>query len=758
MNEERLRGELMEMGPAAQAGFVGAILGDKLYDQSARGQYISRRLMKRYLGGTSQQADMNVKMAQESRNIILDKERMTAAHADQTQRDTEEIANRTWEGAKRQLGKWWDQTVNEPLQKLGADVSRGISEAVDRWSNQVFGRAAGRNKVRGMSRGALQGLQKGALGDTEALALQFGEQGRSGGGGGEGEFAFSLTGAARTVAGLAGVEQDIALPSYVANAFAAAAGGKFTDQGAMALGIKDAAEGERLRGSLGGEMEKLLGGKFARNLRVQTGGGPEYNLALARAVQEGRVGGAGLRKLVQGTESGPAAMRLASMQPAASREGATAMDAGGMLGGMGGEITGRAILTVGAAEKAMGRAEEGMAAALTGVKSARGIDIGPGDLFGAVSGLLNDPQPVSVEDVGRLRTLVGRSGSFEDAAKMSARAGVLSAKADKLAADGNVEAAAQERKRAASYDSESRRIVKDIQNSDIPTEARDHLNRLLNMTPKERRVAMGKIGTALAGMDSASYKDTIQRRMDHVRKKLGFEAIEKLEKVGGASLAALLGGEATDPATRMEKLKDLISQSAEDKGRSQKLLGMLKGVDLVDDVRQAITGGMGMLDTAEALTKRTSGQVKAGKQLFQDLGADTSTFDKNTLKGIRQGDQGVIGGLLTGLSGEVKKNAEAAIQAIRQGNMPELIRLQGAGALVRTQKALGRGVQDDIGIAATAEGKDRLKMLGAKGSPEGIHSELTRQTVLLYGIKDAVEFVAKKGKSFAVSPEQKRPK
>ena len=149
MNEENLRGELIKQGPEAQLGLIRTLVGGRLYGESGKDKYITRRLMQRYFGTSAKQSDMLAQLARDAPNIAKENEARDASALDQQVRNRDEMMDRSWDGIKRQAGKWWDETVKEPLQKFGAEMGRSISHWYEQMADKFWGRTSARHKLRG---------------------------------------------------------------------------------------------------------------------------------------------------------------------------------------------------------------------------------------------------------------------------------------------------------------------------------------------------------------------------------------------------------------------------------------------------------------------------------------------------------------------------------------------------------------------------------------------------------------------------------
>jgi len=194
MNEERLRGQLIEMGPQAQMGFAAGLVGERLYSEKPMDQYVVRRMLKRFgIAQTSQEADAKAKIMRDLPRMMQEMKVRSTLEMDQTERNQEDQLSRSWDGVKRQMGKWWDANVKEPLQKAGADMAHSASEWFERASDRMFGRVQKRHQIGAVSQMGGRAMSEYALtGNTRQMEIAFGERGSAKIGGGAG--ALGLTG------------------------------------------------------------------------------------------------------------------------------------------------------------------------------------------------------------------------------------------------------------------------------------------------------------------------------------------------------------------------------------------------------------------------------------------------------------------------------------------------------------------------------------------------------------------------------------
>jgi hypothetical protein len=210
LNEQKMRGDLIKQGPEAQLGFVRTLIGGRMYGEGAKNKLITRRLMKRYFGVSSKQSDVLVKLARQAPQIMRENRARSASVMDQEERNRSEMMDRGWEGIKRKAATWWDKAVKDPLQKLGADMSREVGDYWEKMGDKMWGSTPTRHRFRGISKTGMQALQRGAMGDTRAMETAYGKAGDfaqmfGGGGAGVGGEGLAEGGIARSFKGQEGL-------------------------------------------------------------------------------------------------------------------------------------------------------------------------------------------------------------------------------------------------------------------------------------------------------------------------------------------------------------------------------------------------------------------------------------------------------------------------------------------------------------------------------------------------------------------------
>lgn len=173
MGEEEMRGDMLKMGVEGQAGFLTGIVGKHLYGDSGMDQLITRRLIQRVMGGDAKQADAMAKIMRNLPQIKRDNARRSEAEADQVARNQDRLMDDSYEGLKRKVSKWWEETVNEPLKQAGSDISKGIGDTWERWTDKLWGRSPRGMRSQGVTSSMLRALQSTATGDTRAYGAAF---------------------------------------------------------------------------------------------------------------------------------------------------------------------------------------------------------------------------------------------------------------------------------------------------------------------------------------------------------------------------------------------------------------------------------------------------------------------------------------------------------------------------------------------------------------------------------------------------------
>jgi hypothetical protein len=100
--------------------------------------------------------------------IKRDNMRRSEAEADQVSRDQEQLMDHSYEGMKRKISKWWDETVNEPFKQIGSDMSKSMGDTWEKWTDKLWGRAPRGMRNRGFTSSMLKAEQASVMGDNRA--------------------------------------------------------------------------------------------------------------------------------------------------------------------------------------------------------------------------------------------------------------------------------------------------------------------------------------------------------------------------------------------------------------------------------------------------------------------------------------------------------------------------------------------------------------------------------------------------------------
>lgn len=760
MNEERLRGQLMAAGPEAQAGFMRAQLGDRLFGGSARDQYITRRVIQRYTGFGGEQADAFAKMLRQAPQIFEENARRTQAQADQGARDREMVMNQSWEGMKRQIGKWWDMTVSDPLQKMGAQVSRSINETVARAGDWLFNRTASRNRIGALTAAEGQSLERFAMGDTQAARIQFGP------GGGMG-----LTGRGQvTIPGMWGMT-TVPISGQAMEMRAAAGGGALTQRAAEGMGFRDVKSAEAGLSAAREKMGEFLNSKAVRQLQQETLlQGREWTMELARKVRSGAIAAPKeITALVRGAGNryGAGAAALAAAQTQEQRGWAT----GGLTLRGEGETESWG-LDERSVERNMEQAEKGLTEAFGGKR--RGFFERLGRAYRA--GKLTDEDfyradqgAFKPEDIGELRGLAG--GKFEQAAKLVATAQQLEQKPDASKAD---------REEAARLKARSKAMLGELRQTDAKDKPHltELLDRMMDADDKTYMTSMGKMGSALQQKAASSYGKTVQRRMERFATSLTEEGVaaltKKLEGMTGQHGAIMKEritslmkkeGASLDYRQRMGMLEELAGAAGMDPAKTAEILALTEGTEGGEDIRAALKGGMMAGGLAEQITGKGRGRVGATQQFLTQLmpGVSGKDLTGEVIRQALSGNQAAIGKILKKTDASSQKQVEEFFELAKQGTPEARAKImamgrRGASAMaarmLHGERSLTQEVESGLKLK---EGTDMPRF--GQGGIDGVYKTLTAQIPLMQNMEKGIAIIAgsvKGGEKFSSVQQEKK--
>jgi len=167
MGEEEMRGDLLEMGFEGQAGFLKGLVGDRLYGKSDMDKYVTRRLIQRFTGGTSKEADAKAEMLRNMEQTLRENKQNSEALFDQKARDQKELMDHSYEGLKRKVTLWWKSNIDDPLQEVGSKLSEDIGDTVESFSDKFWGRSPRALRNMGITSGMARAMRAGAFGDLK---------------------------------------------------------------------------------------------------------------------------------------------------------------------------------------------------------------------------------------------------------------------------------------------------------------------------------------------------------------------------------------------------------------------------------------------------------------------------------------------------------------------------------------------------------------------------------------------------------------
>lgn len=744
-NEQELRGQLAEQGPEATLGFVKSLTGERLHGGTSKDQLITRRIIKRFMGGTSRQADLIAEMARDLPRLQEMQAAQSETSLDAQERQQQEALRNTFEGFKRRVGQFWREKVTGPLQETGADFSQRVGRAWQRFQDKMFN-TTGRSVH--LQRQAVQALSVAAeTGDMSVLRTQFAGKDLT-----TQTFGDSLTGPVgvrnqefmeqmgfqragqRFTKGLFSGTEDTYSREQVDEASALHRGmrGQVGEREASALGFDD--EGEMQRALTGGGakgFQKFLKSGEALAMRGRMGRdmdqGDQMKLArqyLARV----RSGAAGdeAKRTVQGLDERKAIGRLSAMQ-GGGRGGFTGFG----LEGPGAE--GVSISdTRSRLEEASDSAREDLVTMLRG---------GVSDSFFAgagekIAGLMGGTKGVAVTEEG-MREL--------EKDKRASEAFNLFSRAKQ---DGDEGMLAQ-----------ARQLMADVANdkesglSDAARSAAIRLSDANDPSSKQLADSAGKIGDVKRISNSKEFIARSKSRMDRMRSILGEDRMSKLraaaKDAGGMSEAMRqLVDKAGDltPKKRLEQLKELAKSAAESPEAAGKMMDIIGDTPGGAELRLALGGG-----------RELSGLIKRGAvEGADEADIEAGEAKRSVVKRARRGMRGLLGqmGISKGISNEEinklmrgegsekteellgKKGwSEDQIDKFMKGAVGGLTRdeLKESGldaAVGRAIRPYDQDVSKEMGLKpGTAE------LTGREGSLQEIGKNLSVQTTLLKNIE-----------------------
>lgn len=764
MNEEELRGQLLEKGPEAGIGFVKALVGGSLYGQGARDKYLTRRMFQRVLGLDARQADVAAQQARSMTQIMEQNMARGQADLDQQERNRDEIMNHSWEGYKRKFAQWWDSHIKDPIQKTGAEIAKGITNFWERSADKLWGRAPAGLRLRGYDSGMIRALQANVMGDHSLMGRTFaseqqmasitGNFGNLGAGGGQAFEAFRKLGVQTHLLGGDALKRGLSSGKFLdageyfrgthyamraddvkqTQQRVAAAMGHLSSDTAQSLGFANYDVAQQM---LGSAREEMGTGDYLRTmtgLRSAMGSNADPMALARRAVQEiraGRLGGKGLKGLVGG-DTDQAAFRLAAAQGGGLRQSRAGIDFSGLPDDV------RMVMQRGgyAAEKALGDRTEAEAAKL-------------GSLLGG-----DDVARYMPSQAGMLGALTARQFSGTGKAKIAddPKAAIM-----RLAQ--RDDAVGQTFKQITSLFSSSKpedhKRAYDLMgqlSSGALGELTDGESAVLVELGDQRSPhrkdfikSLGTMGTIQSWRNSLGAKEVLDRRSRRFATALAERGVtesvisafddirqkgEKQGKLGGI-LRSILGGNLsqTDYWGKMRQITE-IAAGADPKqiNRAIAAISGMKGSEVFTTALGAAASGG---QAVESLTGNLKQQSSAFSNVFAPImGEGVSASELRTLREGKQGDIADLTKRLLGSStGEFRKWGQQYIEAFRTKNESKLMELGVQGAEMQAISTYGT---KDTKLGGWEAGMHA----GRKGSTEGMHDELVHIRDLLKDIRD----------------------
>jgi len=693
-NEEDMRGELAQMGPRGMMGFTRGILGRRLYGGTSRDRLITRRIIRRFMGGTRRQADMIAKMMRDMPRLMEIQTAKTETSLDLQQRQRDEVMNNEWEQMKRGIGQWWRRNIDEPIGEATSNVSYSISKAFQRFNDKLFGTGGGSVRLSDL---AVRGLVRAAeTGNVKHLEEVFGpagmmerfQAGEMGGGGRRG-----IWGA------LSGVDQGALMFGQRRGAMRLGMGGMVTTGTAEALGFGTP---EQMQGAMTGagakQIQKFLRSAEAVTLRGRIGGTGELseqqNLRYAgdilRMVRSGRAGEAA-RGLVEGGRTG--GQRLARLIAAqgGARGGFTGIaPVGGRGAGAGVQATRAQI------EEMRNEAIKGLQGALAGIGAGEGklsesmvtAAFSPGKTRRGIEELRQDPR-------GQLAfNLLARAKQIEE----------------------------KDPDKAASLRSEARDQIRLVaEDANAPKASRDVA--LSMQDPADPRAKTinewgAKIGESDMLGNTLSYREKIKGRRERLNKALGPKGQDRLRQITGGSETELgrVVMSMTDP-TQV--------------GSAQNILGGTRKMarELLRDPEKA-REIMGLLEQEGAAGTEFGGYVEQAimmSQMSHSLGLKKDIGPRAGVRARKAASKG-IGAMLNRIGLRGKVDAEGLISGKKgaQEKLAEMLRTQRGwsnedikGFLERTKGGL-----------TEAEWVKQSELIIARSGPMGLSQTVAKESGL----------------------------
>lgn len=230
------------------------------------------------------------------------------------------------------------------------------------------------------------------------------------------------------------------------------------------------------------------------------------------------------------------------------------------------------------------------------------------------------------------------------------------------------------------------------------------------------------------------------------QKEVILNAFDKVKGAGrsvGSIVRELVNKTDMEPEEYQAKIKELVAASGQaDPQAMANVAELLKDQPGAEDLSTAVRGGMAVKE----FTKRTSSGKLAdpGRAAAALHFATGIKMSKQEMKALTGDDQKaadkVKDRLLAGLPEGVRQNSEGILQAIRDKDPTKLLKFTQDRAAARAIGQLAdpaKNILSDVGAKMRTDKESSFHM--GVGSPKGMHIEMNKQTLLLTGIKEAIE-------------------
>jgi hypothetical protein len=503
----------------------------------------------------------------------------------------------------------------------------------------------------------------------------------------------------------------------------AAAGGTLTRETAEAIGFKSE---QQARDSLKAASEEMKSGEFKRyRAMIKLGSDSDISpMALARkqvqAIREGRMGGDKLRQLVEGVSDQQAAFRLAAAQQ---------MTGGKTYGEVDFNEEAKKLGLAGVSDfqtiekklsDEMGEQTYKMAWSLSG--QSRAGTLGKIGLEQVKESIQKSTMDIfKVPGAGdKLKEALSMmdSGKPEDYAKAKAMIG-------SIAADYGDELSDQQKAILVQMGDPNRKDM------DRALQGMGRVARLQAHYAGKEQIArrMQRFQAAMTGN-----QEQILSAANRIQKRTGGGALKIGEQIRELMTTS-------DPRRHGDLLRQIARSAAEaDPQDAMRMAAALKGVQGGESVQVALSAGAEVSSLVQSLQKggKIGGREAMGaSNILLGLGAKTgvSAADLRAFRGGKPKDvERVQNKILGDLEGKQREAVKATLDMLKDPgkNISALMEMGIKGA---TMRAKGQYGPPEKSILAAKAGQ----IVGRRGSAEGMHIELSRQTAILQSIADKMK-------------------